>query len=255
VEIKLTKKPLAAVAPPPPPVTPLSGAVSAANARPAPATAVPFLEVSAQGGDVNVVHGVPLLGEPLRRSAVDAAERLVQSGGGDAVPYWLELTPQLAQQLWQEVSSLKAVGPTLDLATMPSGDLHLYAETHALTLGTEHRGLTVFFSPGYVPHGGASAQPASAAQRAAAAAATTPGGRLAAARMQSPADVSEVHLSARDLLLALSFHSTRCDALLLGVAAHGGYVEVACRFDDPALVKPDAVALGIRLPVKEPTVT
>ena len=44
-----------------------------------------------------------------------------------------------------------------------------------------------------------------------------------------------------------------CDALLLGIAAHGGFVEVACRFDDPGMVAPDAVALGIRLPVKEPT--
>jgi len=127
---------------------------------------------------------------------------------------------------------------------MPTGDLHLYAETHALTLGTEHRGLSVAFAAGVAPP----APPQAAGARRA----TTPGGRLAAARAAAADEVSEVHLSARDLLLALSFHTTRCDALLLGVAAHGGYVEIACRFDDPGMVAQDAVALGIRLPVKEP---
>jgi hypothetical protein len=80
-------------------------------------------------------------------------------------------------------------------------------------------------------------------------AATTPGGRLAAARAASAA--AEVHLAARDLLLALSFHVTHCDCVLLGVAAGRGFVEIAMRYDELGGA-PDAVALGIRLPVKDP---
>jgi len=83
----------------------------------------------------------------------------------------------------------------------------------------------------------------------AAAAATTPGGRLAAARAAEA--VAEVHLAARDLLLALSFHATRCDCLLLGVAAGRGFVEVAARYDESCSAA-DNVALGIKLPVKDP---
>ena len=80
--------------------------------------------------------------------------------------------------------------------------------------------------------------------------ATTPGGRLAAARAACAA--AEVHLAARDLLLALSFHATRCECVLLGVAAGRGFVEVAVRYEEELLSAPDAVALGIRLPVKDP---
>ena len=59
--------------------------------------------------------------------------------------------------------------------------------------------------------------------------------------------------SARDLLLALSFHATRPDALLLGVGAGRGCVEVAARYDDDgAAAVPDAVAVGMRLPVRDP---
>jgi hypothetical protein len=51
-------------------------------------------------------------------------------------------------------------------------------------------------------------------------------------------------------LAALSFHATKADALLVGVAAGGGWLEVAGRFDDGGGAQ-DAVALGMRLPVKE----
>jgi len=81
VEVKLTKR---AAAPPPPPATPFSGDASAAASAAAPSAALPYLEVSAAGGDVAVVHGVPLLGEPLRRSQVDSAERLVAGSGEGA---------------------------------------------------------------------------------------------------------------------------------------------------------------------------
>ena len=57
--------------------------------------------------------------------------------------------------------------------------------------------------------------------------------------------------AARDLLLALGFHVTRCDAVLLGVAAARGFVEVAMRYES-AGATPDAVALGVKLPVKDP---
>ena len=83
--------------------------------------------------------------------------------------------------------------------------------------------------------------------------ATTPSSRLAAARSAGgggTAAPAEVHVSCRDVLLALSFYSTRCDALLLGVAGHKGFVEIACRYEDPGMA-PDAVALGIKLPVKD----
>ena len=93
------------------------------------------------------------------------------------------------------------------------------------------------------------AQVAPRQPHAAALAATTPGGRLAAARAADA--TAEVHLAARDLLLALSFHVTRCDCILLGVAAGRGFVEVAMRYEE-ASSSPDAVALGIRLPVKDP---
>ena len=99
---------------------------------------------------------------------------------------------------------------------------------------------------------GADARPAQVAPRqpqSAALAATTPGGRLAAARAAEA--TAEVHLAARDLLLALSFHVTRCDCILLGVAAGRGFVEVAMRYEE-ASSTPDSVALGIRLPVKDP---
>ncbi len=79
---------------------------------------MPFLEFSAQGEGLAVVQGVPLVGEPLRRSGVDALERLV-GGGAQRVPYWLEIPPRLAQLLCAQVASLKAVRPTLDLATTP----------------------------------------------------------------------------------------------------------------------------------------
>lgn len=116
--IKLTKR--AASAPPPPPLA-TPGAASAAGPPPPPppVAGLPFLEISALGGDVAVTHGVPLIGEPLRRSAVDAMEELV-SASGRGVPYWLEVSPLLAAQLWGEVHSLRAVGPSLDLATMPA---------------------------------------------------------------------------------------------------------------------------------------
>jgi hypothetical protein len=58
--------------------------------------------------------------------------------------------------------------------------------------------------------------------------------------------------AARDLLLALGFHVTRCDCVLLGVAAGRGYVEVAMRYDDTGAAALDAVAVGIKLPVKDP---
>ncbi len=61
-----------------------------------------------------------------------------------------------------------------------------------------------------------------------------------------------MHLAARDLLLALGFHATRCDCVLLGVAAGRGYVEVAMRYDDTGAATQDAVAVGIKLPVKDP---
>ena len=149
IEVKLTKKALPAAAQP---ATPPAGATPA----------VPFLEFTAAGEGLNICQGVPLIGEPLRRSVVDELHRLV-SGGATHVPYWLEIPPRLAQTLCAELGSLKAVRPTLDLATTPvrsvlvgiavviyaetdkhasqDGDLHLYAATHALTLGTEHRGL------------------------------------------------------------------------------------------------------------------
>jgi hypothetical protein len=118
VEVKLTKKPLSAFAAAPPPGTPVSGASAAAQPVAAPAATAPFLEVSAAGGAVLVCHGVPLLGDPLRRSAVDECEKLV-GGSGTHVPYWLTVPPSLALQLCAEVTSLKVVAATLDMATMP----------------------------------------------------------------------------------------------------------------------------------------
>jgi hypothetical protein len=54
-------------------------------------------------------------------------------------------------------------------------------------------------------------------------------------------------------LFALSFHATKCDALLLGIASHGGFVELVCRYDDDGMMAaPDGVALGVKLPVKDP---
>lgn len=146
----------------------------------------------------------------------------------------------------------------------------MYASTHALTLGTEHRGLQVAWSPGVPPPAnagpsGVAATPAGlfpvglAGLGSVAAGSTalnippptTPSSRLAAARAAGAANApSEVHVACRDVLVALSFYATRCDAMLLGVANHGGYVEVACRYEDPGMA-PDAVALGIRLPVKD----
>jgi hypothetical protein len=177
------------------------------------------------------------------------------------------------------------------------GDLHLYAATPTLTLGTEHRGLQVAWSPdavrwpsrtsvqsyicltqilmsirpAQVPPpaelpsvaptpaagiAGAGPVPGSDARGSAhhaARTATTPSSRLAAARSAGAGGASppaEVHVSCRDVLLALSFYATRCDALLLGVAGHKGFVEIACRYEDPGMA-PDAVALGIKLPVKD----
>ena len=105
--MKLTKR-----VPPPtgaaPPATPPAPAVAAA----------PFLEFTAAGEGLNICQGVPLIGEPLRRSVVDELERLV-GGGATRVPYWLEVPPRLAQHLCTELASLKAVRPTLDLATTP----------------------------------------------------------------------------------------------------------------------------------------
>ena len=291
VEVKLTKKSAAAPPPPPPAATPATGSRACPGGAPPPPPppppAAPYLEVTAQGADVHVVNGVPLLGPPLGRSAVDSLVQLV-SGGSHAPPYWLRLSPSLASQLQSEVASLRVVRPTLDLATTADGDLHLYAATHALTLGTEHRGLPVAWSPGCEPQGGgggggggggaqAAATPGSAAaanghegggdhpnppqpqqqpqpqqpQPQAGSEQRTPGGRLAASRAARSA--SEVHVAARDLGLALSFHVTRCDCLLLGIAANGGFVEVAARFDDAGCAAPDAVALGIKLPVMDDT--
>jgi hypothetical protein len=109
IDLKLTKRALTeAPAPAAAPATP----------PPAPAAAVPFLELSAAGEGLNIRQGVPLVGEPLRRSQVDALERLV-GGGATRVPYWLEIPPRLAALLCTQVVSLKAVRPTLDLATTP----------------------------------------------------------------------------------------------------------------------------------------
>ena len=117
IEVKLTKK---AVGPPPEARGAPAGGGPAPPATPdgsaPPATA--FLEVSATAAGMVICHGVPLLGDPLRRSAVDACERLV-AGSGLRVPYWVSIPPLLAQQLVAEVTSLKAVAPTLDLATLP----------------------------------------------------------------------------------------------------------------------------------------
>ena len=117
IELKLTKKPVggaaALPAAPVPPHTPDGGRLEV----PAQQTAA-FLEVTATGEGMVICHGVPLLGDPLRRSAVDACERLVASSG-TRVPYWLSIPPVLAQQLVAEVTSLKAVAPTIDLATLP----------------------------------------------------------------------------------------------------------------------------------------
>ena len=115
--MKLTKKPVG-----PPPVV-LGAPADGGPAPPgtpdgsAPPTTAPFLEVSATAAGMVICHGVPLLGDPLRRSAVDACERLV-AASGLRVPYWVSIPPLLAQQLVAEVTSLKAVAPTLDLATL-----------------------------------------------------------------------------------------------------------------------------------------
>ena len=188
--------------------------------------------------------------------------------------------------------------PVIDHSPQQYGDLHLYAATPTLTLGTEHRGLQVAWSPDAVraalallTYGkatcvslnrvnryaqvpppaelpsvaptpaagiaGASPVPGSDARGSAHHAsrtATTPSSRLAAARSAGAAGgtsaPAEVHVSCRDVLLALSFYATRCDALLLGVAGHKGFVEIVCRYEDPGMA-PDAVALGIKLPVKD----
>ena len=105
IEVKLTKRAPAVAAQP---ATPPAQALAAA----------PFLEFTAAGEGLNICQGVPLIGEPLRRSAVDELERLV-GGGATRVPYWLEVPPRLAQHLCTELGSLKAVRPTLDLATTP----------------------------------------------------------------------------------------------------------------------------------------
>ena len=105
IEVKLTKRAPAVAAQP---ATPPAQAL----------TAAPFLEFTAAGEGLNICQGVPLIGEPLRRSAVDELERLV-GGGATRVPYWLEVPPRLAQHLCTELASLKAVRPTLDLATTP----------------------------------------------------------------------------------------------------------------------------------------
>jgi len=109
IHIKLTKRP--AAAPPAPPATPPPAATSAQ-------CSAPYLELTAAGEGLNIVQGVPLVGEPLRRSALDELERLV-AGGATRVPYWLEIPPRLAHTLCAELQSLKAVRPTLDLATTP----------------------------------------------------------------------------------------------------------------------------------------
>jgi hypothetical protein len=57
IEVKLTKKALPAAAQP---ATPPAGATPA----------VPFLEFTAAGEGLNICQGVPLIGEPLRRSVV-----------------------------------------------------------------------------------------------------------------------------------------------------------------------------------------
>lgn len=108
IEVKLTKR-----------APPAAPAVSPATPPPqAVPPAAPYLEFSAAGEGLNICQAVPLIGEPLRRSAVDELERLV-GGGATNVPYWLEIPPRLAQLLCAELASLKAVRPTLDLATTP----------------------------------------------------------------------------------------------------------------------------------------
>jgi hypothetical protein len=170
-----------------------------------------------------------------------------------------------------------------------AGDLHLYAATHALTLGTEHRGLKArarargcigsasaepqgCCAPTRLRHGSGrrrrrpAAPPRPAAAWPPRARATAPQKstwRVIIARPLPTGSPFELHPShcgtppapllqaARDLLLALSFHTTRADCVLLGVGAGRGCVEVAMRFDDTGAAR-DAVALGIRLPVTEP---
>ena len=77
---------------------------------------------------------------------------------------------------------------------------------------------------------------------------TTPGGRLARARACDAA--SEVTVSARDLLAALSFQATRCEAVLLGVAEGAGCLELCMRYETDVGGR-EVVSLGIRLPVQE----
>lgn len=74
-----------------------------------------------------------------RRPQIAELERVVRSSA-TAVGYWLELRPEIAQQLAQQADRLKSLRPTLDFATTRSGAVHVRAATHAVTMGAEYEG-------------------------------------------------------------------------------------------------------------------